>query len=95
VSALDGKIYVIGGFTGLVHMGAQNSAFVYDPATDGWLRLPNLSSPRGSVAVAAVDGKLHVFGGRGSDEVVKISSPGQPEMFAANGTVPRTRCMIR
>jgi hypothetical protein len=39
----------------------------YDPATDSWRTLSPLSTPRGSVALAAVGGKIHALGGRGSD----------------------------
>lgn len=88
VAAMGGKLYAIGGFTGVVHMGPQDLAFVYDPKANRWSALPNISSPRGSVAVAAVGGKLHILGGRTSTKVVKIPSPpGAPEMFAGFGTV--------
>jgi N-acetylneuraminic acid mutarotase len=87
VAALGGKLYAIGGFTNIVHMGPQDLAFVYDPKMDRWTALPKLSSPRGSVAVAALDGKLHIFGGRDSSKVVKISPPGRPDMFAGFGTI--------
>jgi N-acetylneuraminic acid mutarotase len=69
IAAMGGKLYVIGGFINVVHVGAQDAAFVYDPATDKWASLPKLSSPRASVAAAAVGGKLHIIGGRGVDKV--------------------------
>lgn len=87
VAALNGKIYVVGGFDNIVHMDPQASAYVYDPAKDSWRQLPNLSSPRGSVAVAAVGGKIHIFGGRISDKVVKIKTPDGGEMSIGIGTV--------
>ena len=68
-AALDGKLYVVGGFTANVHAGALDSAFVYDPAINTWRALPPMAKPRGSVAVAALDGKLHALGGRGLDKV--------------------------
>ena len=87
-AALDGKLYAIGGFTDVVHMGPRNLAFVYDPKENRWSALPAISSPRGSIAVAAVDGKLHIFGGRISDKVVKLpASPGMPPLSAGFGTV--------
>jgi N-acetylneuraminic acid mutarotase len=67
-AALGGKLYAIGGFINIIHVGAQDAAFVYDPASDAWRALPPLSSPRASVAAAAVGGKLHVIGGRGLDK---------------------------
>lgn len=88
VAVLDGKLYVVGGFTEPVHMGPLNLAFVYDPQTDRWSALPPLSSPRGSVAAIAAGGKLHVFGGRVSTKVVDIPTPvGLPPLRAGFGTV--------
>jgi N-acetylneuraminic acid mutarotase len=68
-ASLGGKLYAIGGFINVIHVGAQDAAFVYDPKTDRWSALPKLSSPRASVAAAAAGGKLHIFGGRGVDKV--------------------------
>ncbi len=88
VAALDGKLYAIGGFTDVVHMGPRDVAFVYDPKQNAWSALPRISSARGSVAAAAADGKLHIFGGRISDRIVKLPpSPGMPELSAGFGTV--------
>lgn len=81
LAALGGRLYAIGGFTTIVHMGAQNLVFVFDPAANKWTELPKLSGPRGSVAVAAVGGKLHVFGGRSSEKAMKISKPGDADVF--------------
>ena len=69
VAAGNGKIYVLGGFTGVPHTGAMDIAFEYDVATDLWRALPPLSSPRASVGTAFVDGKLHAISGRGLDQV--------------------------
>lgn len=88
VAALDGKLYAVGGFTDIIHIGPRPAAFVYDPKLDQWSRLPNISSARGSVAAVALDGKLHIFGGRQQDKVIKIPTPpGAPELSAAFGTV--------
>jgi N-acetylneuraminic acid mutarotase len=64
VAALDGKIYVAGGFTGPGHMGPTDRVYAYDPATDTWRALAPLSSPRGSPALAALNGKIHAISGR-------------------------------
>lgn len=70
VAGLNHKLYAIGGFSGGgVHVGALDLAFEYDPATDSWRQLAPLSSPRGSVGVAAVGGKIHAIGGRGLDKI--------------------------
>jgi N-acetylneuraminic acid mutarotase len=69
VASGNGKIYVLGGFTGVPHTGAMNIAYEYDVVTDKWRALPPLSSPRASVGTAFVDGKLHAISGRGLDQV--------------------------
>lgn len=88
LAALDGKLYAIGGFTNIIHVGPRNLAFVYDPATNSWSALPPLASPEGSIAVVALGGKIHIFGGRKSDKLVKVSPVGAArETFAGFGTV--------
>ena len=67
--ALDGKIYVVGGFLRNVHLDAQDAVFEYDVAADRWRTLPKLASPRGSVGVAALNGKIHAIGGRDVNRV--------------------------
>ena len=52
-----------------VHLDAQDSVFEYDPAADTWRTLAPLKSPRGSVGVAAVNGKIHAIGGRDVNRV--------------------------
>jgi len=68
-TSLNGKVYVVGGFTANVHAGAVDSVFEYDPARNAWRKLASMSSPRGSVGVVALDGKVHAIGGRGLDKV--------------------------
>jgi N-acetylneuraminic acid mutarotase len=67
VAAMNGKIYVAGGFLANVHKEPQNLFAEYDIATNSWRALPGFSSPRGAVGLAAVGGKLHVIAGRGPD----------------------------
>ena len=64
-AVLNGKIYAIGGFVGGgIHKDGQNTAFEYDPALDTWRILRPLKAGRGSVAVVALDGRIHAIGGR-------------------------------
>ena len=64
-AAVDGKLYIYGGqTTGGVY---SNSAHVYDPAAAAgsrWTALPNMSTTRGFLAGAAVNGKVYAVGGR-------------------------------
>lgn len=56
--------------------------------TDRWSALPPVAPPRGSIAVAAGGGRLHIFGDRVSTKVVKEpSKPGEPQFSAGFGTV--------
>ena len=66
-AALNGKIYVVGGFVANVHVGAMNRVFEYDPAADRWRALAPLAAPRGSPGVVAVNGKIHAIGGRDAE----------------------------
>jgi N-acetylneuraminic acid mutarotase len=64
IAAMDGKIYVGGGFLGRGHMMSTDRFYAYDPAADRWQELARLSSPRGAPAFIAVGGKIHSIGGR-------------------------------
>ena len=68
-TSLNGKIYVVGAFTASGHGNAVNLVYEYDPATDAWRALAPLKSPRGSVGVTVLNGKIHAIGGRGVDKV--------------------------
>jgi N-acetylneuraminic acid mutarotase len=74
-TVLNGKIYLIGGFVGGgVHRDGQNTAFEYDPATDSWRVLAPMKAGRGSVGVAALDGKIHAIGGRSPDNAKTVDT---------------------
>ncbi|RKN09444.1 Kelch repeat-containing protein [Streptomyces radicis] len=83
-AALDGRLYVFGGFVTAVHMRPQPDAYVFDPRRNQWSRLPDLPVALGSIAVAAVGGRLHLLGGRDSR---RVETPeGSPVSFGL-GTV--------
>jgi N-acetylneuraminic acid mutarotase len=56
---LGGKIYVAGG-----RPPRGNDFAVYDPATDSWQVLPDLPTQRNHLTGAAINGRIHVVGGR-------------------------------
>ena len=63
MAALAGKLYVVGG----VGPGLED-VWVYDPATDRWDALPTpLPTKREHLAVAVLDDRLLVVGGRWGD----------------------------
>jgi N-acetylneuraminic acid mutarotase len=60
VAAVQGKVYVIGGFDG--NGAALPTVEAYDPATDGWTERSALPAPLHHVNVAAVGDRLYVVG---------------------------------
>ena len=61
VAAVDGKVYVVGGFDASGQPVATMES--YDPATDLWTPRASLPAPLHHVNVASVAGKLYVVGG--------------------------------
>jgi N-acetylneuraminic acid mutarotase len=69
VVAVDGKIYVIGGYanhgntTGFVGTNER-----YDPVTDVWFTLTSMPTPRLGFAIVAYENKIYCMGGNTADE---------------------------
>jgi len=66
VSAVDGKIYAIGGGARIV--GGRKGDWlpvveVYDTATNRWARAADLPTPRTVMSSTVVDGRIYVMGG--------------------------------
>jgi N-acetylneuraminic acid mutarotase len=74
IAVLGGKIYVAGGFAGGRHMLPSAGVYSYDPAADHWQALAPLSGLRGSVTLAAADGKIHAIGGRIMGEETTVAT---------------------
>lgn len=60
-AALDGKIYVVGGFDN--NGRSSDSVEVYDVIADNWTTGESLPQPLDHTAAASFDGKLYVVGG--------------------------------
>jgi N-acetylneuraminic acid mutarotase len=58
VVALDGEIYVIGGFA----PGATGTVAAYDPETNAWREVAGLPGPLHHANTAVVNGKIYVAG---------------------------------
>lgn len=77
-TVLDGRIHVIGGNAAgpeAVREGERitddrsvNTHEAYDPATDSWMRLAPMPTPRNHLGAAALDGRIHAVVGRDGDE---------------------------
>ena len=74
LAVIGGKIITVGGFVGSAHRGAVSDVYEYDPATDTWRTLAPLKTPRGSVGVTVLDGKIHAVGGRGVDNTFTVGT---------------------
>ena len=70
-AAIDGKLYVVGGWNGTDFTPALE---VYDPATNTWSTKANMPTPRINPAAVAIDGKLYVVGGRNVPPTTHCSS---------------------
>jgi N-acetylneuraminic acid mutarotase len=93
-TALNGKIYVVGGFTGNGHKGVSASVFAYDVAADAWQTLTPLASARGSVSATVLGGKIHAIGGRKNEtDVVPIHEVYDPATghWSAAAPLPKGR----
>ena len=66
-AAVDGKIYVVGGFSWIGIPGVDIKMLkvveVYDPQTDTWSRKQDMSTPRRQFGTGVVDGKIYAIGG--------------------------------
>ena len=61
-AVIDDLIYVVGGVT---PAGRTDTLVVYDPEADAWdASLPPMPTAREHIAACALNGELHVFGGR-------------------------------
>jgi N-acetylneuraminic acid mutarotase len=70
INIVNGKIYVIGGFT-VENLGTTNNLNqVYDPQTDEWTIKSSAPLPIASSASAVVDNKIYVLGYKPSNQVV-------------------------
>ena len=68
-AVVDGKIYVVGGWTGSI----LSRVDVYDPLTDTWTRKADMPSPSYGLAVEAVNGKIYAISGwNGSSFVTPV-----------------------
>jgi N-acetylneuraminic acid mutarotase len=69
IGVVQNRIYVIGGFEHslLSIWSPLTSVYEYDPGADRWTARKPMPTPRGALAVAVLDGKLHAVGGYNRD----------------------------
>jgi N-acetylneuraminic acid mutarotase len=64
-AVIDSLIYVVGGRSqnDFGQLTNSNKLEAYSPASNRWYTLPDMPTPRGGLAAAAMNGKLYAFGG--------------------------------
>ena len=65
IAALDGFLYIIGGFakSGISVWHAVNTVYQFNPATQTWRELTPMPTARGALGVAVYQGKIYAIGG--------------------------------
>jgi len=62
VSAINGKLYVIGGFVSDMWTPV-NTTYEYDPNKKQWTEKTRMPTKRGALAATVIDGEIYVVGG--------------------------------
>eukprot|EP00656_Telonema_subtile_P052531 TRINITY_DN7354_c0_g1_i3.p1 TRINITY_DN7354_c0_g1~~TRINITY_DN7354_c0_g1_i3.p1 ORF type:complete len:374 (+),score=58.25 TRINITY_DN7354_c0_g1_i3:136-1257(+) len=68
-AALQGKLYVVGGYSVPYPMVCESTLECYEPGTQTWTVLPAMSCKRSRVAAAVAGGELYALGGCPESEV--------------------------
>jgi N-acetylneuraminic acid mutarotase len=65
-AVVGGRLYVVGGYTGgRISWAPSQTLYEYDPGRDSWATRAAMPSPRGGLAAAELNGRLHAVGGSG------------------------------
>jgi N-acetylneuraminic acid mutarotase len=65
-AAVGERLFVFGGFTGgRVRWTASENVYEFIPSREAWEPRAPLPTPRGALAVAVLDGRVHALGGSG------------------------------
>jgi N-acetylneuraminic acid mutarotase len=90
ISAVDGKIYVIGGFVNSV--AGIPTVEAYDPETDTWEAKANMPAPRCVLSAATVNGKIYAIGGARNSAVTTVEEydPAR-DVWTKKASIPTAR----
>lgn len=70
-SAVNGKIYIIGGQAVFPAGPALSTVEEYDPVTEKWIKKANIPTARMAFATSVVNGKIYAIGGMGGLSIVE------------------------
>ena len=95
IGVVNDRIYVIGGFehSFLSIWSPLTSVYEYDPGADRWAARKPMPAPRGALAVAVLDGKLHAVGGynrEGNSAAHEVYDPAT-DTWSARAPMPTAR----
>jgi len=88
--ALDGKIYLIGGFVTDTNLPSAG-VLVYDIKAHAWSEAAPLPAPRGGHAAVVRDGRIHVLGGGNSERTLADHDVFDPARNAWTSLAPLPR----
>jgi N-acetylneuraminic acid mutarotase len=88
--ALDGKIYLIGGFVTDTNLPSAG-VLVYDTRSRTWSEAAPLPAPRGGHAAVVRDGRIHVLGGGNSERTLADHDVFDPARNAWTSLAPLPR----
>jgi hypothetical protein len=61
-ATVDSRLYIVGGFQGAT-FSPTGAVRIYDPADSAWREGAPMLTPRGALALAVLDGRIHAIGG--------------------------------
>jgi N-acetylneuraminic acid mutarotase len=94
VSAIGGKLYVVGGNNGSA--AATGRVDMYNPATNSWAIRATMPTARVASAGVAIGGKLHVFGGRNGSTYLSTVEAYDPvaNSWSSRASMPTARSAL-
>ena len=95
IGVVDGRLYVIGGYTqsGFTVWHPIATVYAYDPSTDTWAERAPMPTPRGALSVTEHEGKLYAIGGydrKANSAAVEVYDP-QRNTWASRAPLPTPR----
>lgn len=82
-ASMAGKVYIVGGFNGNEVLG---SAEIYDPVTNQWTLIPNMTRPRSGVQLVPFE-ERYLFAIGGNDGTTRQTSMERYDPKAKKWTV--------